>query len=82
MSIGNNTPDTPPGNTGETNPVSLKEQGNRLFQEGDYQGAISWYDMALFADPGYRDALHNKRLCLLKLGLKDRARSVQHYSTR
>lgn len=58
----------------EISAVSLKNQGNMLFRQGDYNGALSAYKRALLADPGYTDALHNKRLCLLKMGLKDEAR--------
>jgi hypothetical protein len=57
----------------EISAVSLKNQGNELFRQGDYNGALSAYNEAILADPGYTDAHHNKRLCLLKMGLKDEA---------
>ena len=49
------------------------EEGNRLFQAGDLQGALKKYEVALKADPVRKTALFNGGLAAYLMGKPERA---------
>ncbi len=48
--------------------IELCKEGDRLFEAGEFQSAISWYDKAIAARPQYVAALYRKGEALYKLG--------------
>src|SRR5829696_8198169 len=46
----------------------LLEKGNSLYQQGEYQEAITWFDKVLAIDPSNVNALNNKGVALYSLG--------------
>ncbi len=55
------------------NPQDYFEQGNKLFEQGDYEGAIHSYNKALEIDPKYVPAWTNKGAALGSLGRHEEA---------
>ncbi|EFX06056.1 u-box domain protein [Grosmannia clavigera kw1407] len=51
--------------------LSLKEEGNRHFQEGDYAGADALYSKAIIADPTNPTLYTNRSMARLKLDMWD-----------
>lgn len=47
---------------------AAKDEGNKAFKRGDWQGAADHYSRALELDPGMTAALNNRALCRCKLG--------------
>jgi tetratricopeptide (TPR) repeat protein len=47
--------------------ISCKESGNSLYKQGNYQGALLFYEKGLRLDPNNPDLLHNKNMALAKL---------------
>lgn len=45
----------------------LKAYGNACYQQGDYTGALAWYNKCLKADAANPIAHSNRAMCLLKL---------------
>ena len=49
------------------------ENGKSLYEQGNYEEAIKWFDKALAIDPNQVDALNNKGFALDSLGQHDEA---------
>lgn len=47
--------------------IELCKEGDRLFEAGEYQSALIWYDKAIAARPQYVAALYRKGEALYKL---------------
>ena len=58
---------------------SILDEGNRLFLEGKFQQAISYYDKILDEDPKHISSLNNKGYALSKL--KDFTNAMKCYDT-
>ena len=56
---------------------SILDEGNRLFLEGKFQQAISYYDKILDEDPKHISSLNNKGYALSKL--KDFTNAMKCY---
>ena len=56
---------------------SILDEGNRLFLEGKFQQAISYYDQILDKDPKHISSLNNKGYALSKL--KDFTNAMKCY---
>jgi len=55
------------------NAQSLKEEGNALVQQGNYQAALAKYNFAIVADPNFAPAWFNKGLMHKRLNQKKEA---------
>ena len=58
---------------------SILDEGNRLFLEGKFQQAITYYDKILDEDPKHISSLNNKGYALSKL--KDFINAIKCYDT-
>ena len=56
---------------------SILDEGNRLFLEGKFQQAITYYDKILDEDPKHISSLNNKGYALSKL--KDFTNAMKYY---
>ena len=53
--------------------ITWKNRGNGLAKQGNYEGALSFYNTGLRLDPNNTDIWHNKSAVLTKLGRVDDA---------
>ena len=61
-------PDTAPGVVEQPSPSELNQEGNQLFNQGDYATALERFRLALAADPFNADYRYNYAVALLRTG--------------
>lgn len=57
-----------------SDPIQLKERGNKLFREEKFMDALDCYEKALAIDQFYQEAWYNKSIVLKKIGRQDQSK--------
>jgi len=75
--MADNEPEGKNNNDPKIKAISCKDQGNNLARQGNYEGAIYFYNSGLQLDPDNPDIWHNKSQILAKLGRFEEANICQ-----
>jgi tetratricopeptide (TPR) repeat protein len=57
-----------------SDPIQLKERGNKLFREEKFMDALDCYEKALAIDQFYQEAWYNKSIVLKRIGRQDQSK--------